>query len=574
MNSKRVFYRIFAVMIGLGFILSLIPISALGSSYPQLSIGEIQGDSWSTPYYKQTVETTGIVTADYQYGDKRGFFLQDPVGDGNPKTSDGIFVYAPYYYGLLVELGDEITIVARVTEYYGFTELDYVKSITVLSTGNELPESIELNPPFSDYWSDVYYESLEGMLVISSDLTVIQGTDKYGEFAGIRSDLGIDRVFHIDTYGTGEIIYAADDGGLTINVRSGQVIKNLVGPLDYTFSQYRIQPSLDNEPKILPKFSGLGLSRGLAESHGLSIATYNMLNLFDDIVDPGKLQTPSASSLLTTEELDLKISKLARSIHDYLREPDLIAVQEVEKADLLERIAETSSIKADYGVVFYNGPDERGINVGLMYRTDAVKVLDWESRQTCTTNDDGLGPGTDPNYSCVDGQNPLFSRRPLVVHLEDLKSKSDFYVIVNHFKSKSEGEAVTEPRRIEQASFVGSLVQELQADNPNVKVIVLGDLNDFQDSTVEQTLLGYDLYDLIFKVDEKQRYTFIYDGVSEVLDHMLITPSLKKSFDNTYIAHFNPDFPYLKYADDPNSGLAASDHDVIISSFNFGHHHR
>lgn len=578
MNSKKLFLRIFTVMVSIGFILSFMPLTAQGTNTVQVSIGDIQGNSWSTPYYyhwydPELVETTGIVTADYQYTDKNGFYLQDPVGDGDPQTSDGIFVYAPTYYNYLVDVGDKIKITARATEYYGMTELTYVSDLTILSTGNELPQPVELNPPFDDYWSDVYYESLEGMLVVSSDFTVIQGTDKYGEFAGVRSDLGIDRVFHIDTYGTGEIIYGADDSGYTINVRSGQVIKNLVGPLDYTYSQYRIQPNADNAPKIIPKYSGIGLGRGQAEGKGLTVATYNMLNLFDDIVDPDKLQDPSASSLLTTEELDLKISKLARSIHDYLREPDLIAVQEVEKADLLERIASTSPIKADYGVVFYNGPDERGINVGLMYRKDAVKVLGWESRQTCTTNDDGLGPGTDPNYSCAADQNPLFSRRPLVVHLEDLKSKSDFYVIVNHFKSKSEGEAVTEPRRIEQANFVGSLVQELQADNPIVKVIVLGDLNDFQDSTVEQTLLDYNLYDLIFKVDKDQRYTFIYDGVSEILDHMLITPSLMRSFDTTYIAHFNPDFPYLKYADNPNSGLAASDHDVIISTFNFGHHH-
>ncbi len=571
MKTKKVFFRFFAVAIGLGFMISLIPIFAVQSAYPQYSIAELQGDKNSTPYYRQTVETTGIVTADFQYEAKKGFFLQDPIGDDNPATSDGIFVYAPYYFNLLVDEGDEIKIVARVTEYYGMTELDYVKSITVLSTDNELPTPIELNPPFADYWSDIYYESLEGMLVTVPRLTAIQGTDDYGEFAGVRSNLEIDHVFRDDPFGTGEIIYTADDGGVLLNVQAGQVIKDLTGPLDFTYSEYRIQPSLSNIPKIIEKQSGFGLSRGHVESDGITIATFNMLNFFDDIVDPGKLQTRSASSLWTTEEVDLKVSKLALSIHDYLREPDLIAVQEVEKIELLERLADTDPIKADYGVVLYDGPDERGIDVGLMYRKDTVKILDWESRQTCTTLNDNLGPGIDPDYSCADGQNPLFSRRPLVVHLESLKSSNDFYVIVNHFKSKSEGDYATEPRRIEQAEFVGSLVREIETSDSGAKVIVAGDLNDFEDSKTIQTFRDYGMYDLIFEVDKESRYTYIYNGLSEVLDHMLLTHSVMKHLQEIHIVHFNPDYPYQVYATDPNTGLVSSDHDVIVSSFDFNH---
>ena len=566
------------MFIGLVFLISLIPISAVSSAYPQLSIADIQGDGWSTPYYRQTVETTGIVTADYQYEAKRGFFLQDPIGDGDPSTSDGVFVYAPYYYGLLVDVGDEISITARVTEYYGMTELDYVKDITILSTGNELPVPVELNPPFEDDASDQYYESLEGMYVISSKLRVIQGTDKFGEFAGLRGDLGINRVFQNDPLGTGEIIFVAQDGGLLLNVKSGQILKDLIGPLDYTYGEYRVQPSIDNVPKILPNRSWNDFSYGFGHafdqnSASISIATFNMLNFFDDIVDPGKLQTTSASSLLTTEELDLKISKLAYAIHENLREPDLIGVEEVEKIELLQRLAGTDPIKADYGVILFDGPDVRGIDVGLMYRLDKVKILGWESKQTCTTLDDGLGPGSDPNYACDDGLNPLFSRRPLVVHLESLKTSEDFYVIVNHFKSKSEGDEVTTPRRVEQASFVGSLVDGIESQDHHAKVIVIGDFNDFEDRLPLTTLEESGLHNLIFKVNKHTRYTYIYNGISECLDHMLVNPSMMRLFERIRIVHFNPDFPFPQYSIDPTTGIASSDHDVIISTFNLGHHH-
>jgi predicted extracellular nuclease len=557
-------------MITVGFLVGFMPITAVTAPYPALSISEIQGDYWYSDYEGDRVNTSGIVTADYQYEEKRGFFLQDPVGDGDPDTSDGIFVYAPYYYNRLVDIGDEISIVAEVDEYYGLTELTYVRGITILSTDNELPAPVELDPPSNDYWSDRYYETLEGMLVSASEINIVAGTNRFGEFAGVVSDLDVERVFQDDPQGTGEIIFGDDAGGLEVNVRTGQVVKNLYGPLDYTFDEYKVLPSADAPPKIVPKKSGIGLGRGQAESEKLSLATYNLFNLFDDIVDEGKLQTRSASSLWTAEEVELKIAKHAQAIHDYLREPDLIAVQEIEKLALLEQLADTAPIKADYGAILYDGPDIRGIDTGLMYRTDKVKVLDWDSRQGCTTLDDDLGPGYDPDHSCDTGENPLFSRRPLVAHLETLDGGSDFWVIVNHFKSKSQDTRTiqkTLPRRVEQAAFVGSLVVEIQNENPGAKVIVTGDLNDFEDRTPLTTLESYGLENMIFEVDKEDRYTFIYRGVSEMLDHMLINPAMEDSFEEIDIVHFNLDFPYWQYANNPNIGIAASDHDVIIGVF-------
>jgi predicted extracellular nuclease len=557
-------------MITVGFLVGFMPITAVTAPYPALSISEIQGDYWYSDYEGDRVNTSGIVTADYQYEEKRGFFLQDPVGDGDPDTSDGIFVYAPYYYNRLVDIGDEISIVAEVDEYYGLTELTYVRGITILSTDNELPAPVELDPPSNDYWSDRYYETLEGMLVSASEINIVAGTNRFGEFAGVVSDLDVERVFQDDPQGTGEIIFGDDAGGLEVNVRTGQVVKNLYGPLDYTFDEYKVLPSADAPPKIVPKKSGIGLGRGQAESEKLSLATYNLFNLFDDIVDEGKLQTRSASSLWTAEEVELKIAKHAQAIHDYLREPDLIAVQEIEKLALLEQLADTAPIKADYGAILYDGPDIRGIDTGLMYRTDKVKVLDWESRQGCTTLDDDLGPGYDPDHSCGASENPLFSRRPLVAHLETLEDGADFWVIVNHFKSKSQdtfSTQVTLPRRVEQAAFVGSLVEEIQNENPGAKVIVTGDLNDFEDRTPLTTLEGYGLQNMIYEVDKEDRYTFIYRGVSEMLDHMLINPAMEDSFKEIDITHFNLDYPYWEYANNPNIGIAASDHDVIIGVF-------
>ncbi|MFX0211224.1 MAG: endonuclease/exonuclease/phosphatase family protein, partial [Candidatus Hodarchaeota archaeon] len=261
------------------------------------------------------------------------------------------------------------------------------------------------------------------------------------------------------------------------------------------------------------------------------------------------------------------------TIREYLREPDLIAVQEVEKLELLEQLAATPPIEADYGAILIDGPDSRGIDVGLLYRTDRVTVMSAEARQTCTTLDDGYGPGEDPNFPCPAGSNPLFSRPPLVVHLEILgKGKnaetSELWVIINHFKSKSVYApyyADTTPRRIEQAAWVSYLVDEIQGDDPNAPVIVLGDLNDFEDSLPLQTLMDGGMHDLIFDVAKEERYTYIYRGVSQVLDHILITPSLEDAVNEVMVVHSNIDFPNLLYLNDPTVGICSSDHDLIVA---------
>ncbi|MFW9911389.1 MAG: endonuclease/exonuclease/phosphatase family protein [Candidatus Thorarchaeota archaeon] len=551
----------FVVMIG------LTPGVVQADGNEAYTIPQIQGDGFTnTIPSSQYIDTWGVVTADYQDEEKEGFFVQDPVGDGNPATSDGIFVYKDNYD---VHVGDYVKLQGKVSEYHGMTEM-YYPYVTIEDTGYPLPAPVELNPPVDDDESDVYYEALEGMLVYVPDMVVVDGTNVYGEVGGVRSHWGIDRVFRGDPAGTGELIFTDDAGGYELNVRSGNVVKNIVGPLDYTYDEYKVLPAADAQLKVIPKGSGIGLGRGRAEGRGISIATYNMFNLFDDIADPGKLQTRSASSLWTAEEVATMLAKHARAIHDYLREPDLIAVQEVEKIELLWQLAATSPIEAEYGAILEGGPDVRGINVGLLYRKDRIKILDVEVRQTCTTLDDDLGPGTDPNYPCLlEGTNPLFSRPPLVVHLEVLgkgkKGGSELWLILNHFKSKSEGEAETLPRRIEQAVHVRSLVDEIQADDPEAKVVVLGDLNDFEDSMpLEVLTAGNGLTDLILDVGKEDRYTYIYRGASQILDHILTVPELEEAVAEVRVVHFNADYPFPLFSVDTSLGLCSSDHDIFM----------
>ncbi len=550
-NNKRLF--VVGVVIGLIFLGGLSPALNMVSATSEYTIMQIQGDSWESPYEGMNVWTTGVVTADYVQESQRGYFIQDPTGDGNPDTSDGIFVYERYHQ---VDVGDFVRVRGWINEYYNLTEISESETV-ILSSGNPIPEPIELDPPSDDNDSDVYYEKLEGMLVTIPDMQVIDACNQYDETAGCRIYHNIDRVFEDDEE-KGMIIVVDDAGGFDLIARPGNLVYGLTGPLDYTFSDYKVIPPRNSKPKIIPKqsSSGIGIGQGRAEVKGLSIATYNMYNFFSYY-----------------DNFETQKAKHAQAIHRYFREPDILVLEEVHNSLVLEELVATAPIKVDYGIVHVDGPDEREIDVAVLYNTEKINLINFAVRQTCTDLDDGYGPGYDPNFPCDPGFNPLFSRPPLVVHFEVLGKKgasTELWVIANHFKSKSVYEpyfADTLPRRIEQAEWVSSLVDEIQEGDPEAKVIVAGDLNDFEYSDPIGVLEAGGLRALIWDVEKENRYTYNYLGYSQVLDHILITPSLEEAYSEVFIVHFNLDFPFPLYRDDTSLGLCSSDHDAIVAGF-------
>jgi predicted extracellular nuclease len=320
-----------------------------------------------------------------------------------------------------------------------------------------------------------------------------------------------------------------------------------------------------------------------------TVATFNVENLFDTVNEPGKDDPiPSASAY------ERQLDKLAEAIHDELREPTLLGVQEAENLTVLQDLAARPEIEAEYDAVLVDGPDARGIDVGLLYQTDRVTVLDYEQRQGCTTMVDGLGP--DGNLDVYDPQNDvtcdsdgdgeldgnrLFSRPPLVVHLEMRMAcqqqgcdyAQELWVIVNHWKSKSQDTAdvkYTLPRRIEQATFVAGLAEEILDTDPRADLIVLGDLNDFLDSDPLAVLTDAGLSDLLLEVPKPERYTYVYNGESEVLDHVLISQDLWREFVSVTPVHINADYPGT-YSYVSDTARRSSDHDPAMVRFRIGY---
>lgn len=612
----------------------------IGIAPPLVSICQIQGSGFASPYVGQTVRTQGVVFADLDQTGKRGFFIQDEDCDGDPATSDGIFIYKGNRTNV-VSAGDRVEVRGTVQEYYDLTEISTrLSDITILSTGNALPEPADLNPPFNNADARAYLESLEGMYVQMGDAAVVGPTNNYDETWVVRSDLGLERVFQDDPAGTGEIV-GVDDGGLfeiTPEAKVGDQVLGLLGALDYTFEAYKMQ--LTAEPTVMPapdppktgdvdgdgdldiddlriihihlgetappapesadlngdgRITGLDLvaflrlwQQVLPVPMEFTVATFNVENLFDTVDEPDK-----EDPLPSAEEYELKLDKLAEAIHDELHEPTIIGIEEAENLTVLEDLAARAEIEAEYGAVLVEGPDNRGIDVGLLYRTDRVAVLGYEARQGCTTLVDGLGPdgNRDPEnpvnqITCdsdgdgvLDG-NRLFSRPPLVVHLRvrhafpgwGLGRTQELWVIVNHFKSKTEDTLeiqYTLPRRIEQARFVAGLVEEIVGPNPGADVIVLGDLNDFPNSEPLAVLTEAGLENLLLRVPRPERYTYIYQGVSEVLDHVLISRDLWWEFVTVSPVHINADYPSA-YENVPDIARRSSDHDPVMVRFRLG----
>ncbi len=541
------------------------------------SICQIQGDGFASPYVGEVVTIQGVVTADLDSSSKKGFFLQEENCDGDPATSDGVFIYLGAQ-GQFVDAGDRVEITGSVQEYFGLTEIvaDY-NDISVLSSGNKLPEAVDLNPPLDNDSALAYFEAIEGMYARLDDSLVVGPTNKYDETFVVRSDLGIERVFRDDPLGTGEVICVDDRGLFEITPPSavGDRVMDLVGVVDYAFGLYRLQ--LVEAPTHLPAAT-VATSPTPPASLAFSFGTFNLENLFDRVDDP-----ETEDSIPSQTRYERKLAKLALAIHQDLGEPTFLAIQEAENAAVLSQLVNQSPITSKYAVLLVEGPDKRGIDVGLLYQPGNVTILAYEQRQGCTTLVDGLGPDgnrdvqepandltCDTDDDGVNDGNRLFSRPPLVVELlVDLDGKAqNITVIINHWKSKSEdtpSQEYTLPRRLEQAHFVAALAQDFLNADPGAFLVVLGDFNDTTTSQPIQILESTGLTNLLALTPKPQRYTYIYQGISQVLDHILVSPAMLAWGIMANPVHINADYPYAAQ-DEDGTTTRSSDHDPVLAN--------
>jgi hypothetical protein len=541
-------------------------------------ICQIQGNGSESSFTGQILRTRGVVFADLDQTAERGFFMQEELCDANSSTSDGIFVYIGDRVDI-VNPGDRVEVTGQVQEYFGMTEIkSSPELVTIISGGNALPVPVILNPPSESALSRPYLESLEGMHVKMESARVVGPTNERDETWVVNAEKGLSRIFGNTTGGTGAVV-CVDDGGLyeiTPEANAGETVNNLSGFVEYSYGIYRLQ--LLQPPEIIP---GSPIFQPDSFPCGLTVATFNLRNMFDPDDDPEK-QDP----VLTGAEYLRRLSKTALAIHVGLGEPSLIAVQEAENSRVLEDLLIREEIETHYGFVLEEGFDERGINLALLYRKDRARMLAVEQSQGCTDLIDGLGPDGNGDVdnpqnaiTCdsdddgiIDG-NRLFSRPPLTLHLsifpDSCLESMNVWLIVNHWKSKSEDEVgfeFTLARRNEQAAFVADLYHNLTKPDPSAKVILLGDLNDVPGSQPLEVLRQTGLKNISDDIPQGDRYTYIFHGVSQLIDHILISESLENQVIAAVPLHFNADYAE-EYSREGTNLLRSSDHDPLLAWF-------
>ena len=168
--------------------------------------------------------------------------------------------------------------------------------------------------------------------------------------------------------------------------------------------------------------------------------------------------------------------------------------------------------------------------------------------------------------ACPAGQYPVFDRPPLIaqVTLDAAGTEQTLWLVDNHWKSKSGDEDVNARLRSEQAAAVARAVQAILDADPTAQVIVLGDLNDYYAGPAVADLMSSVTPPLIHTYDRVaplDRYTYIFNGATQVLDHVLATANLDSQLAAVQIVHVNADFSAA--ATDLPDGYATSDHDPV-----------
>jgi predicted extracellular nuclease len=620
-HKKQKFAFIRAVLIALLVVLFLL-VASDAQAQPGVTIMQIQGSQHTSPFEGVNVTTTGVVTAIAF----NGYYVQDPVGDGNPNTSDGIFVFQ---FGNIPNIGDFVQMTDTVTENVpggcstgnlSTTQMSFPTLVNmgpsapipvpvVIGSSGRVPPNIitqselpaQLQPSFcpgggvlTTFNPDVdgidFYESLEGMLVTVEDPVAVSATRTFSAFSSefftlpnnghpsviapnnVRTDRGgINLAVGSDGYGdtNPERVQIQFDptisGGASVTAISvGDRLNDVTGVVGYSFGNYEVNTT----GQVTFTSGGLELETTslLGTKKAVSVASYNVLNL-----------SPLSSD-------DNQRATLASQIVNNLGSPDVIALQEIQDNNGTINDGTTDAtltLKALVdAIAAAGGPDYASFDVApvdgtsggvpggnirnaFLYNPERVEQDGYVSLTPAVLAAAGV---SDPN-AFFGTRNPLAA----TFAFDD----REFTVINNHLSSRFGSTPIfggpqpfvqaAEANREAQLGALNDYVDFLLDDDKDARVIVLGDFNTFEftDDLTEilpGTLDGRAIMkSLLNEVEDDNRYTFIFDGNSQVLDHMFATRSLleKASFD---IVHVNVDFPRV-------SPAFGSDHDPLVGLF-------
>lgn len=281
-----------------------------------------------------------------------------------------------------------------------------------------------------------------------------------------------------------------------------------------------------------------------------TIAFYNLENLFDTYDDEFTNDNdflPGSVKRWTTKRYHNKLRKLGYTISNIAFEktghhPAVIGFAEVENRGVLEDLLKGKHLKEiPYGIVHYDSPDERGIDVAFVYDTRVFELLVSDTYNVTIFEEDGTQDLT----------------RDILLVTGKLDG-SLIHFIVNHWPSRHEGAELTEFKRMIASQRVGEIIESLRAEDLNAKIIVMGDFNDDPDSkSIKNLVFSYDLYNPMESINQLKRGSLSHNHHWDLFDQIMISTNFFEtngknlSFDTADI--FDEDF--LKLFNGPYKGI-------------------
>jgi endonuclease/exonuclease/phosphatase family metal-dependent hydrolase len=257
----------------------------------------------------------------------------------------------------------------------------------------------------------------------------------------------------------------------------------------------------------------------------LRIMFYNVENLFDTKDDSLKNDDeflPEGFMQWTSWKYWEKLRNITRVITAVggMQSPALVGLCEVENDSVLFDLTKRSPLRVqEYEYVITHSPDERGIDVALLYQRHQFRLL--EARE----------------YEIVFSDKGRRPTRNLLHAVGEIMNGDTLDLFVCHFPSRSDGQQETEPARIDAATLLRAKTDSLRALREHANIVIMGDFNDHPDNkSLRQTLKAGsaqgairrdELYNLFYHESPAEDYgTYKYQGRWEVLDQMIVSGNL------------------------------------------------
>jgi len=276
-----------------------------------------------------------------------------------------------------------------------------------------------------------------------------------------------------------------------------------------------------------------------------TVAFYNLENLFDTIKGPNNDVEYLPSSGWTSRKYRKKLDNLGRVLpnigtSDQQKEsPVIIGVSEIENRRVLEDLVKNYQMAGkDYGVVHFDSPDKRGIDVGFLYQKKYFKPTSYKNipllimRDGSAMADKNDKADKDEDDNATAGpDNRLYTRDQLLV--TGLLEGEEVHVIVNHWPSRSGGEKKSSPGREAAGRLNRRIIDSLVKINPNAKIITMGDLNDGPyNKSVKQgigaklkktDLKQGDMYNPFEQMQKNGEATLFYRDAGDIFDQIIVS---------------------------------------------------